>query len=241
MATRHGFFTFEPNLVTLSGLTVTAVTDQSGNGYDLANAGAPQYEQFSWNGHPAVVFDGTDDTLKQTTGLGGAMISGIDTPCTVVTVVQRLGAANCLWGCGDTASANPFFRGVLNRDNAEFRKRDAATGAGAGAGGIGGDFRSFAPHVVVWAHTGTACTIKIDDVLVFSGAMDVGDMGTMDTFALACLSRNTDSAFCACRYWCCDIYDALTAAEERDLYTLYSDKYILRPSRTCGDHFRRRI
>ncbi len=245
--TQRALYTFERPNVTLSGSTVTAVADQSVNGFNLANAGAPTWEEFSWNGYPAVTFDGVDDTLKQTTGLAQAMIGGTDTPCTVVTVFQQLhgnASGDAFWSCGDNASANPFFRFVISSQTGgsrwEFRKRDAATGAGSGAGGIG-SVSDFNPHVAICTHDGTACTIEIDDVVTFSGAMDVGDMGTMDTFALACLSRNTDASFCAVRYWAVSIHDALTAGEKRDIYTLYSDRYILRPANTCGDHFRRRV
>ncbi len=245
--TQHALYTFERPLVTLSGSAVTNVADQSVNNYGLVAAGAPQYEEFSWNGHPAITFDGTDDTLKQTTGLAQAMIGGTDTPCIYFIVFQLLhgnASGDCLVGCGDNASANPFFRFVVSAQTGgfrwEFRKRDAATGAGAGAGGIG-SVVDFNPHVATLTTDGTNCTIKIDNITVFSGAMDVGDMGTMDTFALACLSRNTDASFAAFRCWAVSVHDTLTAGEELDIFTLYNDRYVLQPLRTCGDHFRRRI
>lgn len=239
-------YTFEPANVTLSGSTVTVVADQSSNGYNLANAGAPQYEQRSWlRGLPAVVFDGTDDTLKNTTGLANAMVGGIDKACQVYIVAQRttkLAAAGQLWACGDNASANPFFRFL---DNAatncwEFRKRDAATGAGAGAGGTGSPCDNN-PHVFKLKHDGTSCSIHVDGIQVFSGAMDVGDMGTLDNFALACLSRNTDSAFSAMRCWAFSAHDTLTAGEETALDSLYWDTYLAPLGLGGGDHFRRRV
>jgi hypothetical protein len=245
--TQQALYTFERPNMTLSGLSVTNVADQSVNNYGLVAAGAPQWEEFSWNGHPAVTFDGVDDTLKQTTGLGQDMIGGTDTPNVVVLVYQTLpgnASGDAMWSCGDNASANPFYRFVVSIQTGgfrwEYRKRDAATGAGSGAGGLGSVVNN-APHIAICTTDGTACTIEIDDVTVFSGAMDVGDMGAIDTFALACLSRNTDSAFCAMRCWAVSIHDALTAGEKRDIYTLYYDKYIGRPANTCGDHFRRRM
>ena len=246
--TQHALYTFEPPHVTLAGSAVTNVADQSVNNYGLVAAGAPQYEEFSWNGHPAIVFDGVGDTLKQTTGLGQDMIGGTDTPCIMFIVFQQLQAnyvsGDAVWSCGDNASANPFFRFVISSQTGgrrwEFRKRDAATGAGSGAGG-NGSVADFNPHVATLTTDGTACTIKIDNITVFSGAMDVGDMGAIDTFALACLSRNTDAGFCAMRCWAVSIHDTLTAGEELDIFTLYSDKYVLQPLRTCGDHFRRRL
>lgn len=239
-------YSFESVHVTLSGSTVTVVADQSVNGYNLANAGAPQYEAISWNGFPAVTFDGTDDTLKQTTGLANDMIGGIDTPCTVFMAYQLLhgnASGDALWACGDNASANPFFRFVVSNQTGgqrwEFRKRDAATGAGAGAGGIG-SVVDFNPHVAAITHDGTACTIEIDGVVTFSGAMDVGDMGTVDTMALACLSRNTDSAFCAYRLWAWTAHDTVTAGEKAGILSLY-EQYMVRGVTSGGDHFRRRV
>ena len=245
--TQHALYTYERPLVTLSGSAVTNVADQSVHGYDLVAAGTPQYEEFSWNGHPAITFDGASATLKQTTGLGNVMVGGVDTASITFVAYQLLhgnASGDAIWSCGDNASANPFLRFVVSDQTGgkrwEFRKRDAATGAGSGAGGIGSP-ADFNPHVATLTTTGTTCTIKIDNITTFSGAMDVGDMGTIDTFALACLSRNTDASFCAMRCWAVSIHDTLTAGEELDIYTLYSDKYVLQPLRTCGDHFRRRL
>lgn len=241
-----GTYSFEPVHVTLSGSDVTGVADQSVNGYSLVAAGAPQYEAKSWNGHPAVVFDGVDDTLKNTTGLGNAMIGGIDRACTVFVAFQALpgnASGDHLWSCGDNASINPFFRFLYSSQVGgfrwEFRKRDAATGAGAGAGGVG-SVADCNPHVACLTHDGTNCTIEIDGVVTFSGAMDVGDMGTMDTFALACLSRTTDSAFGAWRLWAFSAHDTVTAGEKASILSLYQ-QYMGLGGSGGGDHFRRRI
>lgn len=240
-------YTFEPVNVTLSGLTVTAVEDQSVNNYDLANAGAPQYEAVSWTGLPAIVFDGVDDTLKNTGALANAMIGGADTPCQIYMVAQLLnippgGTAGQLWSCGDNASVNPMFRAVYNLNvmTLEFRKRDAATAAGAGAGGNGGPLDRQI-HVFKWLHDGTTFGTYVDNNLVLSGAMNVGTMGTMDNFAIACLSRTTDSAFANIRVWAMSIHDTLTAGEEAALDSLYDSTYIPRAGLAGGDHFRRRI
>ena len=239
-------YSFEPVHVTLSGSTVTVVADQSINGYNLANAGAPQYEAISWNGYPAVVFDGTDDTLKQTTGLANDMIGGIDAPCTVFMAFQRTAqgaSGDCFWSCGDNASINPMFRFVESSQTGgfrwEFRKRDAATGTGSGAGGLGA-VADNNPHVMGLETDGTNCTIEIDGVTVFSGAMDVGDMGTMDTMALACLSRTTDSSFAAMRLWAWSAHDTVTAGEKAGILSLY-EQYMPRGVTSGGDHFRRRV
>lgn len=239
-----GTYSFEPVHVTLSGSTVTVVADQSGNGYNLANAGAPQYEAVSWNGYPAVVFDGTDDTLKQTTGLANALVGGTDKANYVILAVQPTLVqvdGSCFMGVGDNASANPFYRLVRGTGNPwEARKRDAATGAGAGAGGTSGVLIDNRPHIVSLTHTGTAFTIKVDSVIVATGAMDVGDMGTLDVMALACLSRNgTDASFCAMRLWAASFHDTVTAGEEAALESLFA-QYMGRGGLGGGDHFRRR-
>lgn len=239
-----GSYTFEPPNVTLSGLTVTAAADQSGNGFNLANAGAPQYEQISWNGYPAVLFDGVDDTLKQTTGLANAFVGGIDKACYMILAIQATkvdASGACFVGVGDNASANPFYRLVRGTGNPwGARKRDAATGAGAGAGGESAVLIDGRPHIVSVTHTGTAFTLKVDSVTIASGAMDVGDMGTLDTLAIGCLSRNTDGSFASMRLWAASFHDTVTAGEEAALESLF-DKYMGGGGMGGGDHFRRRI
>lgn len=52
--------------ITLNGTTVSAWADQSGNGYNLAQATAanqPTYEAAGFNSQPSVKFDGTNDVL----------------------------------------------------------------------------------------------------------------------------------------------------------------------------------
>lgn len=242
--TVHASYTFERPNVTLSGLTVTAAADQSGNGYDLANAGTPTYEQISWNGHPAVLFNGTDATLKQTTGLANVFIGGSDTACYIILAMQATKVdvgGSCFFGVGDNADADPFYRLVRGTGNPwGARKRDAATGAGAGAGGESSLLIDGRPHIVSLTHTGTAFTLKVDSVTIASGAMDVGTMGTLDTVAFGCLSRTTDASFASMRLWAASLHDTVTAGEEAALESLY-DKYMGRGGMGGGDHFRRRL
>lgn len=239
-------YSFEPVHMTLSGSSVTNVADQGVSGYTLTAVGAPTYEQESWNGYPAVTFDGTDDALKNTGGgLGNAMIGGADRACYVILayqITQRGTGGDALWSVGDTGTINTFFRFVeASTPNWEFRKRDAGTGAGAGAGGIGGR-HDFNPHVAELVTDGTTYSIIIDGVTVSSGGMDVGDMGTPSTFAIGCLSRSSDSSFCSMRLWRISCHDTVTAAEQGQLRSLYA-QYMPwgRNTGGGGDFERRRI
>lgn len=240
-------YTFELANVTLSGLNVTGVADQTSNAYDLVGISNPLYEPISWNGLPAITTDGSASFLKNTTGLANAMAGGSDTPSVAYVVCQKTGqpqSPGTLIACADNASANPFYRffwadlPAAVAANMSLTKRDAATGAGGGTGPVSNPM-DFNLHIWKLKNDGTTGSIYRDGVLLVSASVAVGTMGVLDNFALGCLSRTTDAGFFAGRYWACSVHDTLTANEEAAIDSIYDSVY--RGARIpAGGRFERR-
>jgi hypothetical protein len=97
---------FNASNVNVVGGLVTGVTDLSGNGHDATAAGTePVYEAAGFNGHPSMVFNGTDDCLvvpdhaDLDVGTGAFFVA-------MAAEFLRDGSYEVFWGKGTSASAD---------------------------------------------------------------------------------------------------------------------------------------
>lgn len=199
------FYEAIPSQVTLSGSNVTGWNDQGASAFNMAEGTAGNggtYLPTGMGGRGCIRLDGIDDYLVNTGTAGQTTIGGIDKAFFGKFAVRRVNrgtGGDCIFSCGLSSNANPFFRCVEgSADVYEFRKRDGATSAGAGDGGTSTQLMNGTIHIITWYATGTTFTAKVDGVIVASGTMDVGDMssaGNLDRMAFGALARNTVSAF----------------------------------------------
>lgn len=247
-------YTFEDLYLTLSGSNITAVADQSVNGYNLSegtsgNGGVR--EQTGFGGYPCVLQDGTDDYLFTSSALSTNLIGGTSNTAFVMIAWQRVAAGSsgdCSWSCGNTASANMFFRFVENASNSyEFRLRDDATGAGSGSGGTGGTMDALR-HVVELTRNATTFDVTVSGTTVSvanaasvaSGAMT--DTGcTTNRFALGCLLRSTASGFMNQRLAAVHLLDTPPTTTEKTSLRSWFSRYISAPQtiNSAADRVRR--
>lgn len=251
-------YTWDAIYVTLDGSNnVLAVADQSSNGYNLAeltstNGGV--WEAAGFGGYPCVLQDGTDDALVQTGGLPNAMVGGSDNDCWTGVLQERVstgsGGDACL-ACGNSASINFFFRFVEGTSSVtETRKRDDATGAGAGSGQTGTAFTDGARQYWEWSHasgqntellrTPVGVNASSPQTYIASTTMNVGSC-TSNRFALGCLYRTTAAGFMHQRVAMLHICDTPPTSGELLSLRSLAAKYISPPQtiNSAADRIRR--
>jgi hypothetical protein len=236
-------YTFEDAFLTLSGSNITAVADQASVGpYDLVeltSGNGGTRETGGFGGYNCVLQDGTDDTLVQTGGLANAMVGGTDNDCWIGIVQSRVSTGtggDAVVACGNSASGNFFFRFVEGTAGVtETRKRDDATGTGAGQGANGTAWTDGARQYWEWSHASGQNTELLRTApngtlttYIASTAMDVGGC-TSNRFALGCLYRTTAAGFMNQRVAMLHICDAPPTSGELISLRSLAAKYISPP------------
>jgi hypothetical protein len=203
--TSLSYCSFEAANVTLSGSIVTAVDELTANDYDLAPIATDKggtYEPTGMRGRPSILFNGTDEALTIPAALANALAGGVDNTGYTIAAIQRVSAGtsgDCWFSCGDTGTANKFYRLVEGNSATqyEFRVRNAASGSGEG--GVGGTLDGNA-HVVEIVRRAASIVIAVDGSEVVNSATASVDLGTLNIGAWGCLTRNTNASFANIRF-----------------------------------------
>jgi len=203
--TSLSYCSFEAANVTLSGSIVTAVDELTANDYDLAPVAANKggtYEPTGMRGRPSILFNGTDEALTIPAALANALAGGVDNTGYTIAAIQRVTqgtAGDCWFGCGDTGTANKFYRLVEGNSATQYEWRVRNAAAGAGEGGIGGTLDGNA-HVIEIVRRAASIVVTVDGSEVINSATASVDLGTLNIGAWGCLTRNTNAAFANIRF-----------------------------------------
>lgn len=174
--------------------------DQIGNGHDLTQvsaAASPVYEYSGFNSRASLLFDGSNDALKNTTL--PSSFSGTDVPIWMVFAAQVLtSSTKDLFSFGaNSATANLYELSYVTTPTWQFAKIDGAPTTKSTSGGTA----NLSRHLFVTRYSGTTQQLRVDgaDVtLSSSGDLDLV-ASTVDRFAIGCRCRNTDTLFCNMR------------------------------------------
>lgn len=131
------------------------------------------------------------DHLIQNAGGIAAIANGDDSPFTVAMRVQRVAGTGCLFGFGNSASANAQMQiqhpTTTGTSKYRFFRRDDSGGAGAGQTADVNSTENIDANVnkLVWIFTGTTLTLRINGVVssINATACNVGNM-TLNRFTL---------------------------------------------------------
>ncbi len=198
--TSLSYCSFEAANVTLSGSTVTAVDELTANDYDLAPIAANKggtYEPTGMRGRPSILFNGTDEALTIPAALANALAGGVDNTGYTIAAIQRVTqgtAGDCWFSCGDTGTANKFYRLVEGTSATQYEWRVRNAASGSGEGGVGGTLDGNA-HVIEIVRRAASIVVTVDGSEVINSATASVDLGTLNIGAWGCLARNTNSGF----------------------------------------------
>jgi hypothetical protein len=140
------------------GDAITTWSDSSGNGYDLTQSTAgykPLYKTDIQNSLPAVRFDGSDDSLKSTTIVNSAALTG-DPPLSIYLVYKRNNSKGSLSFTGNA--------GGLWGDSFDYNSGVVSSGSLAG--------------YKIWMYTKSPGVINPNGKIYKNGALSVSGYGT---------------------------------------------------------------
>lgn len=215
--------------------------DQTSNAYDLSEGTSTNggvWSAGSLGGWGSILQDGTNDYLFTSSGLANAAIGGTDNACWLGLAQQRVAigtGGDCAIACGNSASANFFFRFVEGTAGVtEVRKRDDATAAGAGSGQTGTAWNDLRQYWE-WSHPGTTTALLRTGTTgglttyIASTAMDVGAC-TSNRFAIGCLLRTSAASFMNQRIGAVHVLDAVPTSTELGLLRSWFARYVSPPA-----------
>jgi hypothetical protein len=176
--------------------------DQSGGGYHAGNSatgGQPQIVSsgapITEGGKPAVLFDGTNDSLDANSL--AALFSGANKPLHAPVVCKSNTASPAAfpaaWSFGSSAGNNPLrWAGQAQSSvNARFDERDDAN-PGIALNIIGGTITNYT--LLYPQSTSSSRILRLNAAQVATGAAQTAAM-TLNQFSIGCLSRTTKSGF----------------------------------------------
>lgn len=200
----------------INGVTVAQGTSGNRPAFDIDGVG----------GCPSVAFDGTTDFLRHV-GTLSTSLSG----CVIAVISGAAASAQEVWASGDEASTTRYVEGQLSstpRAVISQRNNDTNDVVTATTTTI-----SSAAHIVEWASSGTAYSLRVDNAvqsLTVSGGSNTGDWfgdtSARDNFTIGALVRTTTILYFGGRVAYLGVFDAPLADGDRgDLYAWLGAHY----------------
>ncbi len=166
------------------GTAVTAWTDHGPNAYAGTIIASPTYEATGWNGHPSVLFNGTDNAAAFD-GVA-TFASGTDQPTYIVMAVQlvTVTTGDVFVGFG-RSTANTIFHvlGQLSSNRYQILRRDDALTQVTAASAVNDLVTT--PTRLTWEFSGTTTTVYKNGTVtgINAASLDNGAT-TLNRFAI---------------------------------------------------------